>query len=157
MKIISLFLFLIATLLASSIHAEQVYRWVDENGKVHFGDKPQAINAKSITVKQQPKISGNTPESQTPVTATPTTTERLLNAYGERRNQKQQLNEKQQQQEEKIAAHEQECERLRDYLTTTDGNRIYNIDDKGEKVYLSAAEIDASRANHQADFDKYCR
>lgn len=31
--------------------AGDVYKWVDENGKVHFGDKPQANDAEIIEIK----------------------------------------------------------------------------------------------------------
>ena len=156
MKKSSFLIFLIIGMIASSLHADQVYRWVDEGGKVHFGDKPQGTDAKSITVKQQPKISGDAPATQAP-TSSPTSQERLLNAYGERHKQKKLLDEKKQQEGQKIAAHEKECEELKDYLATTSGTRIYNTNEKGERVYLSDAEIDASRAKHQADLDKYCR
>lgn len=31
---------------------EQIYRWVDENGNVHFSDMPKSKNAKLFSVKQ---------------------------------------------------------------------------------------------------------
>ena len=153
MKKTSLLLLLITGLLAASLHAEEVYRWVDEEGKVHFGDKPQGINAESIAVKQQPKIGSSTPAP----TSTPISQEKLLNAYSERRKQKKELDAKEQQAQQKIAGHKKECDKLRDYLATTGGVRMYNTDENGEKIYLSDTEIDASRAAQQADLEKYCR
>jgi len=46
-------LFTITLLLAplGSLQAGEVYKWVDENGKVHYSDRPKDENAQSIEVK----------------------------------------------------------------------------------------------------------
>ena len=53
----SVFLFLVLTLAAATVGA-QVYRWTDENGKVHYGDKPPA-GKPSTTLAKPPGVSGS--------------------------------------------------------------------------------------------------
>lgn len=33
-----------------ALSAEEIYRWVDENGKVHYGDKPKKVDDTSTTL-----------------------------------------------------------------------------------------------------------
>jgi len=141
----------IVGLLISVTCTAEVYRWVDENGNTHFSDKPLDKNAKSVPIKQQPKPDGGNP------TASPIASpEKLLNAYSDRRELKKQQQAKQLQQERQIAAHKKKCANARKYLESTEGIRIYNTDANGNQVYLSDAEIDASRAAMQSDINKYC-
>lgn len=44
---------LIGLLLVPCLAFGQVYRWVDENGQVHFGQQPQGGNAQTVEVKPQ--------------------------------------------------------------------------------------------------------
>lgn len=46
---------LLLTILCCAANAQEVYKWTDENGKVHFGDRSAApADSKKITVKVQP-------------------------------------------------------------------------------------------------------
>ena len=47
---------LILYLLASPVHAD-VYRWLDPQGQVHFGDRPPGPDAESLDV--QPNVTGS--------------------------------------------------------------------------------------------------
>ena len=38
-------------LLATAVHAK-IYKWVDENGSIHFSDKPYSQDAKEVKVKR---------------------------------------------------------------------------------------------------------
>ena len=151
-----LILILITCLFSYAVHTAEVFRWVDGNGKVHFSDKPQDKNATSISVKPQPKIDKNHVNNTNPP-ASSASQERLLDAYGERRRQKQEQQAKEQQAKLEAERQQQECDRLRNYLSRTEGNRIFNTDENGDRVFLSDAAIDSSRAQHQANIDKHCR
>lgn len=43
----------------------KVYKWVDANGRVHFGDAPQGSDAKELTVGGAARIQGAPPSSPT--------------------------------------------------------------------------------------------
>lgn len=54
--------FLLITLCCSTLLQAGIYKWVDENGKVHFGDRPpESEQAEQVTVRintyQSPEIS----------------------------------------------------------------------------------------------------
>ena len=46
-------LFLLTTLLASGLAAAQVYKWVDEDGVVHFSDQPRP-GAEEVQIQRAP-------------------------------------------------------------------------------------------------------
>jgi hypothetical protein len=57
-------------LAAAAAHAQQLYRWVDKDGKVHYGDKPPAgvaakpvANATSQVGSQKPTLIQRAPGS----------------------------------------------------------------------------------------------
>ncbi|PKG80648.1 glutaredoxin family protein [Colwellia sp. 75C3] len=50
MKHVTLLLIIIFTLIPLT-QAKEIYKWVDENGKVHFGDKkPEALDVEAIDI-----------------------------------------------------------------------------------------------------------
>jgi len=62
MRIVTIFtVILFATLVLSATQAvgkDEVYRWVDENGVVHFGDRPDGqANSEVIEIKSDPGTS----------------------------------------------------------------------------------------------------
>ncbi|MGB1799999.1 MAG: DUF4124 domain-containing protein, partial [Gammaproteobacteria bacterium] len=46
-------LFFFCFILLNSAHAE-VYKWIDENGKTVYGDKPVSENANVVEIKKKP-------------------------------------------------------------------------------------------------------
>ena len=47
--------FCIVLILVSSGVTAEIYKWVDENGKTHYGDKPPDKDAENIKLKSAPK------------------------------------------------------------------------------------------------------
>jgi hypothetical protein len=40
---------------------KKIYKWVDKNGRVHFGDAPQGSGAQEVEVRGAARIQGNPP------------------------------------------------------------------------------------------------
>jgi len=58
--LISAFVFLLST---NVFAADNIYRWVDENGRIHFGDRADPKNADDISSELQPNVvKSNTPK-----------------------------------------------------------------------------------------------
>jgi hypothetical protein len=56
---------LVYSALIDVVYAAEVYKWTDENGKVHFGDRLSApSNGQKIDVKPQPMLEQSTPPTQ---------------------------------------------------------------------------------------------
>lgn len=59
--------FLTAALFFSLASAQQVYKWVDSKGKVHYGDTPTASEQKKLVdTKPQMKGANNNPGGKCP-------------------------------------------------------------------------------------------
>ena len=151
MKIYILLLMLISPF---AVHAG-VYKWVDENGKVHYGDQPQVT---------QPAVEMNIPDAASP-SPSPTYSddelsreekrERLLQAMEEDRLEMQEKREKQKTEKER---NRQRCNAYRDRMRHYErANALYKLDKEGNRVYMSDSERTSATKNLQAKIKKYCR
>ncbi|CAD5105985.1 DUF4124 domain-containing protein [Zestomonas carbonaria] len=113
--------------------AAEIYRWTDEHGRVHFGQRPQA-GAEQVEVKPQV------------VERDDATREREANVERFYEARRQEQRESARQQAERQAQRAEECGALRERLAevSKDG-RYYRVDDAGRHIYYSDAEITAAR------------
>ncbi|MCB1583841.1 MAG: DUF4124 domain-containing protein [Marinicella sp.] len=50
---------------AVSIHAEKIYKWVDENGQIHYSSqKPPGQETETVKVSKGPKVTQNSSEKE---------------------------------------------------------------------------------------------
>ncbi len=138
---------LLALLAAVAVPA-QVYRWVDGEGKVHYGERPPS-GAKASPVED--KIA--TP----PGTAKP----KADAAQQERDFQRRRIEREQQEAREQRSAEKgkQACERERSRLATLRNARrvTAGVDDKGDRRYLSDAERADSIRTQEDAVARACR
>ena len=125
--------------------AEELYRWVDADGKVHFGDRPpQDAQAESIEAKLKPiNRADATRREDFPDT---------------RRAQQieQQYRDKQRQQDQKQARRQQQvCNRARRELEILRGP-VYFVDANGKESTISEREREARARTLQAEIRQYC-
>lgn len=123
----------LALLLFPLLGQAQIYRWVDENGKVNFSDRPQPsqkIEEIQINTQKNAYGGGQVLERQ----------RGLLDQYQQQ--DKQRAEEKQQKEKEKAAekAIQRACINAKDKLRQFDGSSIYRLDDQGERIYYSEEE-----------------
>ena len=136
---------------AGAASAAGVYKWVDEQGKVHYGDKPQGKDAETGDLAPPP-----------PSAPPPTTTEdraekqrRLLDAYADEREQKQKEAEKKK--AEKAEA-DRKCALAKDRLRRFQrAGYLYELDEKGERQILSDADRAKETREAEADVKKWCK
>lgn len=130
------------------IATAEVYKWVDEHGHTHYGEKPpvadaQKIQIREVTIDETIEIHNQQRE-------------KLLQIYEEERNLKQEEKVK----AEKLKAEkEQHCQNLENELKNYQqgGYVYYDLDEKGERKYLSETELSAHIKKLQTDYDKYCK
>lgn len=129
-----------------------VYKWVDENGKVHYGDQPVASQP---SVEMNVDDSSPAPSSGGDVLSRAEKRERLLQSMEEDRLEKKEQREKQKAQREK---NKRKCNRYRDRMRHYQrASALYNLDQQGNRVYISEAERARATRNLQANINKYCR
>jgi len=129
-----------------------VYKWVDENGKVHYGDSPQASQP---TVEMNVDDSTPAPSSSDDVLSREEKRERLLQSMEEDRLEKQEKRDEQKAVNEK---NRQRCNRYRDLMRRYERARaLYKLDKEGNRVYMPDGDRARAMKNLQAKIKKYCR
>lgn len=142
------------TLLLAALPAEaELYKWTDAEGRVHFTDRKPVDGGKVETLK--------TPQARNPggreaaaATASPQDQKSLLDRQ---KRMADILAQEREQQEAAIASKKKEeaerlkkCHEARDYRRNAQGSRLYDIDQKGERVYMDDKAYDA----HMRELDK---
>ena len=145
-------LLLCAALLAwSGLASAVVYKWVDAQGKLQYGDRPpdgvhaevvellgthpnatHAASAPARTADTAPKVAGNNYQSNDADT-------------------KRDVDQDVAQTKEKQCTDAQER-----YKKLIEGRRIYKPGPDGERQYMSSEEIDTERVNAKRDIDTIC-
>lgn len=139
--------------IATNLHAE-IYKWIDKDGNVQFGDKPgKDVQAEQVKIKESSPVSTD-PESQKRREAE----EKLLKVM---------VDDREQEEEEKRLAKEKtqkdketrkrNCAQARDYKRTLDASGpIYDLDEEGNRVYLSEEENKAERQRAEEMVKQWC-
>ena len=135
------------TLVASPANG-QVYRWVDETGRVHYSDRPQSESAEQIA----------TPKSPPPTKALEQNRaikrQRLLDAFAKEREEQAAAKAKQEdeQKERKVR-----CARAKDRLQRyQDAQYIYDLDENGNEVVFSFEERARFETEARENVRKWC-
>lgn len=136
---------LLALLLALAMPAAsaQIYKWVDEKGRVHYGEKPPA-GAKPSTVKAPPQPGA------------PAKGEDLQSKEIEFRQRQVQREQDEQKQARDKARREALCNNAKERLAIAEQAALFRRE-KGERVFLSDAEREAEIARRRAAVAQHCR
>ena len=150
-RIALLILFVTAVLTAGGATlASEIYRWIDADGSVHYGDRPTGQ-----PTEQRLAIASN----RTDVAAVQARTQARLGAQAARQEaagsgpQEKTREELRAEREERAQQCRQHRERLESYLQS---QRLYREDENGERVYLDEQEILDARARVQEKIQEYC-
>jgi len=127
----------------------QVYKWVDEKGVTHYGERPPQ-GKKAQEVEQRLANPGPAPGKA----AQPGWKEQDLE-FRRRRIETEQTEAKDKQQE---SSQRQACKQARDRLALYKSARgSFHLDEKGERVWHSDAEHNASIARLDQQVSERCR
>ena len=136
---------------ATGATANEIYKWTDENGNVHYEDRPSGAAS-----EERLRISYNRTDSA----AVNQRIQARLDRQTERDEARSVAEAEQQEAAEKAAAaaeREKSCERARARLETyLQSRRLYRTDDKGERVYLDDAERQEARQKAEEQITEFC-
>jgi len=136
---------LCAVLMAwSTLASAVVYKWVDAQGKIQYGDRPpDGVHAEVVeglgTHTSRPGTS-SAPASTAkgPAAEVPSDTKKAVA-------------------NDVSATREKQCTEAQErYKKLIEGRHIYKTGDNGERVYLSSQEIDQERISAKQDIDDTC-
>ena len=147
------FIFIIVILFSQLVCAETVYKWVDEDGQVHFGGKAGNKNAKEIKIKNRYIDSG---KSTAPLSAQERAnkTKRFLNALdAENKSIADAKAKKREQDERKVTR----CNASRDQLRRYENSgALYDLDEKGNRILLNKKQYEQAMTQARARVQKWC-
>jgi hypothetical protein len=136
--------------LSGAVVEAGVYRWVDENGKVHYGDRPGAAeDAAEIQIKQNKTTTSSAPDAAERAE----TRQRLLEQYETERLQKREAAAKKKAEAKK---REKNCAIAKNRLRIYKSSALYEDGPDGERRYLSDAEYEKALAKARADVERWC-
>jgi Domain of unknown function (DUF4124) len=137
-----------ALLVCSGICSAAVYKWVDAQGKIQYGDRPpDGVSAELVPmlVSHPNAQRSETPRAATAPSSTPSSQPPAK------------AEEKKAVQEDVEAAQAKQCTEAQDrYKKDIEGRRMYKLNADGERVYLSSEEIDAERLAAKQLLDSVC-
>lgn len=128
----------------------QVYKWVDANGVTHYGAQPPSGNtAKELRLRDASPPSAGAP----PAGQSSTLKEREIEFR-----KRQALREREETRlAEERSQRDQDCRAAR--LEIADmriSRRLYELNDRGERVFMSDAQRDAEIARREAEYNRRC-
>lgn len=138
-------------LFISSLQAE-VYRWVDEQGKVHFSDRPKNGGAQKLEISE-PEPNSDGIDQQRLDTERKIQQERMLDAYREEREKRQQARLKSEAEERQRSKN---CAYARNRLREYGNSRLYQPLEDGGRRYLDNEERQREIERAEASVQRWC-
>jgi hypothetical protein len=124
-----------------------VYKWVDTQGKIQYGDRPpDGVHAEVVEgLGAHTGHAGNSPSASSTV---------ARNAGPPEPSEK---DVKKAVQSDVAQTKDKQCAEAQDrYKKLIEGRRLYKTGENGERQYLSSEEIDSERLNAKRDIDTIC-
>lgn len=142
--------FVLLALAMAQMTQAGVYRWVDKDGTVHFGDQPPVDVKQKTEIKPPPKAGVVPATSATPA---------VQDAEFRKRQADRAEHEKKSATAEKAKADKEE--RCRKMKTSVDemqsGIRLYDYDKSGQRYYLDEQQVAKARADAKSAYAKECQ
>jgi hypothetical protein len=130
----------------SAMASAVVYKWVDEQGKLQYGDRPpDGVHAE--VVEMLGTHAGRTAAN----TTTPSGADKPASTTPAATDPKKAVASDVQQTRDKQCAEAQDR-----YKKLIEGRRLYKTGENGERQYLTSDEIDSERVNAKRDVDEIC-
>jgi hypothetical protein len=125
----------------STLASAVVYKWVDAQGKVQYGDRPpDGVHAEVVELLGTHSNRGAAPAPSRSAPSTPTASETKKAVDSD-----------------VAQTREKQCTDAQDrYKKLIEGRRLYKTGDNGERQYLTSEEIDSERLNAKRDIDEIC-
>ncbi len=140
-------------LAGAGVHAQEIYKWTDSEGNVHYEDRPSELTeatSQLLAVRSQ----------RTNAAAVQAGVEARLERQDARAEAREAAREAEMAAEEERAAEAQQVEQCAEYRQRLErmitSRRLYKLDDAGERIYLDDAQMDDARSQLQARIMENC-
>jgi len=136
-----------------------LYKWTDENGKVHYSDQPPPDDAKQTQTLKESKSAAAAPDaaSAKPAAAAKTPAEQEME-FRKRRLEAAEAEAKAKKEAEATEEKKRNCERANAQVASLQrGGRITRPGPNGEQIYMSDEEIAKELVNARRVADSWCK
>ena len=127
---------------------EEVYRWTDDHGRVHFGDRPAGALARPVELQRAPApdaVAAERRERQ----------QRLLDAFEQDRREAQEQAARARREED---VRRERCAHARDQARgVEEAGVVYELDAAGNRRYLSDGAREQALAQVRHAVERWCR
>lgn len=139
-KLFRALLHFLALLLVAGPALAQVYKWADEKGAIHYGERPpQGSKPREVPNRLASPLPTDSKHDED--------WQQKDREFRERRIQAETADEKKQQE---AAKRQEQCNQQRDLLARLKQSpRTYSLDAKGERVYMNDAEHESAIARQE--------
>lgn len=152
-------LLLVATLAFAGTAAAQ-YKWVDQNGRIQYGDTPPA-GARSSAVRPpspasrvdaaQDEAKDNEKKDKAPATMAEKEAD-----FRKRRLEADKAREKQAQAQQEADRKRENCARARENVRVLESGRVTRVDGKGERYFLDDAQLAQETVKARQGVQEWC-
>ncbi|GGY43442.1 hypothetical protein GCM10011297_15310 [Bacterioplanes sanyensis] len=142
--------YLLAGLVLANVAAADVYRWTDEEGRVHFGDQPPRATQQAEKVNiQVPQSTGNGVSFERRQRQ-----QEMLQSWQQERNTKREKREMERAKKEKQEAL---CKQLlAEKLEAERSTHVYKLNDQGEREYFDEEKAQQYLQKTIARYNEEC-
>ena len=141
-----------ALIVWSSMASAVVYKWVDVQGKVQYGDRPpDGVHAEIVEL-----LVAHSNSASARATSASSQPAPVVKSAAEKPSPKD-VNDKKAIDQDVAQAKDKECTDARDrYTKLIEGRHIYKTGPDGERQFMTSEEIDTERLNAKRDVDSIC-
>ena len=137
----------------SSAYATPIYKWIDEDGQVHYGSKAKSKNAKEVPIKNTYIDSGN----QAPALSAQERADKQKKFVNALEAEEKSLDDAKQKKEEQEALKIQRCNASKDQLRRRESaSALYDLDEKGNRILLNKKQYEIAMTQARARVEKWC-
>lgn len=142
---------LLLTLVASSgAFAQNIYKWTDADGNVHYGDRPTDVQAEQVAIASKPT-------NPSVVRAESKSVENYQAKRAERAAAEAADAASAAELKAKADDRAQKCTQYRQTMQKfVVSRRLYREDESGERIYLDETETQAARDKVEKQVEEYC-
>jgi Domain of unknown function (DUF4124) len=148
-------LLIAATLAFSAGAAAQQYRWVDQNGRIQYGDTPPA-GAKVTPLRPASPSSSPTEAKKEEAKKAPATLAERDADFRKRQQDAEKEREKQAAAQREADDKRENCARAKEALRVLEGGRVARVDAKGERYFLDDAQLSQESARARQAAQQWC-
>jgi hypothetical protein len=141
---------MLAVTAADTAVAGDIFKWTDEDGNVHFEDRPVGQDPEKVAIRSRPTNSARVQASvQTRANAAAKTAEEEAAATPQ--------GPSPEELQAQADARAEKCDKYREQLQRfVRSRRLYREDENGERVYLDEDEMQATRERTENQVQEYC-